>query len=71
MTTQQRIELAQTWLRTCRENLLGPSKQWRWKEFDRFDRDLRLLRDFITDLEDELWPPTGLRAPEDGGESVP
>ena len=71
MTTEQRIALARQWLRTRRETVDGPARQWTDEQHDRFHRDLGFLVDFLTDLEDELWPPTGLSAPEDGGESVP
>ena len=56
MTTNKRIELARRWLKASREDMHGPSRQWQEEQFDRYHRDLGLIIDFLTDLEDELWP---------------
>ena len=56
MTTNKRIELARRWLKVSREDMHGPSRKWPEEQFDRYHRDLGLIIDFLTDLEDELWP---------------
>ena len=68
MTTTERIELARTWLKASRENLWGPSTRWTAWQMIEYYQQQRLLADFLTDMESELWP---VEAPEIEPEDQP